>query len=297
MKSQKAYIIVLLMAFIACGGLQAQQPDYSTGEQTNDTLTDKETKKLERQEERNQLRHSHRRFSIRFGYVYAFLDTKVSFELPHGNLNSTLSLEQNLGLPGSSTFFTGAFLYRITPRSGIYAQYYGINRSESSQTNQDYIFKYDTIPAGSNIKAHFNTQVISAGYLLSVLRDPNAFLGFYFNIYFMFLETGVNSDFGSLNPAAKLAAPLPNVGILASFRLTKWLNLNGGVGFFALHTSTFGGSLYNFDISLMAKPVHFMGISLSYQEFDVNVTFPSDEVNTNIDYNFRGPAIGLTFIF
>ncbi len=153
--------------------------------------------------------------------------------------------------------------------------------SESSQTDKDYIFKNDTIPAGTDVKAHFNTQVISAGYLFSVLRDPNAFLGFYFNIYFMFLETGVKSDLGSINSNVKLAAPLPNLGILASFRLTKWFNLNGGVGFFSLNTSDFGGSLYNFDISLMTKPLPWLGISLSYQEFDVSVTFPSDDINTS----------------
>lgn len=285
------------MMLVGCMNVHAEETVLVPDSVSDVSVEDKESKKQERLEERFQLRHSHRRFSIKFGYVYAFLDTRVSFELPHGNLNSTLSLEQNLGLPGNSTFFTGAFLYRITPRSGIYAQYYGINRSESTQTDQDYVFLRDTIPAGTNVKAHFNTQVISAGYLLSVLRDPNAFLGFYFNLYFMFLETGVKSDVGSISPDVKLAAPLPNVGILASFRLTKWLNLNGGVGFFSLHTSDFGGSLYNFDISLMAKPFHFMGISLSYQEFDVNVEFPSDNINTIIDYNFRGPAIGLTFIF
>lgn len=113
----------------------------------------------------------------------------------------------------------------------------------------------------------------------------------------MFLESGVKSDIGSINANVKMAAPLPNFGLLASFRLTKWLNMNGGVGFFSLNTKDFGGSLYNFDISLMTKPVRWLGISLSYQEFDVRVLFPSDEINTVVDYNFRGPALGLSFIF
>ncbi|PLW93822.1 MAG: hypothetical protein C0591_13870 [Marinilabiliales bacterium] len=297
MKNCPFKVILLLLIIVACLNVRAEQIDNSTIFKIKDTVKDKETKKLLRQEERIQLRQSHNRFGLKFSYVYAFLDTEVSFELPQGNLNSTLSLEQNLGLPKNSYFFTGSFLYRITPRSGIYAQYYGINRSENSQTDRQFIFKNDTIPAGTDIEVYFNTQVISAGYLLSVLRDPNAFLGFYFNIYFMILETGVKSDQGSINSNVELIAPLPNFGIVASFKLNKWLYLDGEIGFFSLHTSTFGGSLHNFNLSLMARPIRWLGINLSYQEFDVRMEFPSEDINTVVDYNFRGPAIGLSFFF
>ncbi len=290
-------LIFLLMILFVSLNVSAMQIDYSTYFVVNDSVKDKEAKKVERKEERIQLRHSHNRFGIKTSYVYAFLDTEVSFELPQGNLSSTLSFENNLGLPSNSFFFTGSFLYRITPRSGIYAQYYGINRSENSQTDRQFIFKNDTIPAGTDIEVYFNTQVISAGYLFSVLRQPNSFLGFYFNVYFMFLETGVKSDQGTINSNVELIAPLPNFGLVASFKLNKWLYLNGDVGFFSLHTSTFGGSLHNFNLSLMARPIHWLGITLSYQEFDVRMEFPSDDINTVVDYNFRGPAIGLSFFF
>lgn len=113
----------------------------------------------------------------------------------------------------------------------------------------------------------------------------------------MLIEMGVRSEIGDLNSDVRFAAPLPNFGLIASFNLNKWLNLNGVVGFFSLNTKDFGGSLYNFDISLMAKPVRWLGISLSYQQFDVRVYFPSEGINTVVDYNFRGPSLGLSFIF
>lgn len=297
MKSQKVNLIILLLALFVCTYVNAEGANYLPATISGDTVKDKEIIKSERQAERIKLRHSHNRFGIKLAYVYAFLDTELSFELAKGNLNSTLSLENNLGLPSNSFFFTGSFLYRITPRSGIYAQYYGINRAENSLTNKDYIFKNDTIPSGTNIKVHFNTQVISAGYLLSVLRDPNAFLGFYFNVYLMILETGVKSDQGEINSNVELAAPLPNFGLLAAFRLTKWLNLNGDIGFFSLNTKSLGGSLYNFNLSLMARPINWLGINLSYQAFDVRLVFPEDNINVAVDYNFRGPALGVSFIF
>lgn len=297
MKVYTFQLTVLMVIFFASANLYAFEANFLTDSVSVDTVKSKEAKKKERQEERVQLRHSHNRFGIKFNYVYAFLDTEVSFDLDRGNLNSTLSLENNLGLPSNSFFFTGSFLYRITPRSGIYAQYYGINRAENSQTSSDIIFLRDTIPEGTDVKVYFNTQVISAGYMFSVLRNPDAFLGFYFNIYFMLLETGVKSEIGDRSPNVELIAPLPNFGIIATFKLNKWLYLNGEIGFFSLHTSTFGGSLHSFNLSFMARPVKWLGINLSYQEFDVRAEFLSDNIRTDVDYNFRGPSIGLSFFF
>ena len=289
--------LLLLMALIVYTNLHASGAYFVTGVVSGDTLKDKEIKKSERQAERIQLRNSHKRFGVKLGYVYAFLNTDISFESANRNLSSTISLENDLGLPSNSFFSTGSFLYRITPRSGIYAQYYGINRVKNYQTDRDYIFLRDTIPGGTEVKAYFNTQVISAGYLLSILKDPNAFLGFYFNIYLMFLDTGVKSDLGAINANVRLTAPVPNFGLLASFRLTKWLNMDGEAGFFSVSTATFEGALYSFNISLMAKPARWLGISLSYQEFDVRCLFPEEKINTVVDYNFRGPSVGLSFIF
>jgi hypothetical protein len=290
-------LLLLLMAFVVCTHSYASGINYLTEPESGDTVKNKEIKKSERQAERIALRHSNNRFEFKTGFVYAFLNTDVSFEFDDKHLISILSLEDDLRLPSKDFFFTGSFIYRITPRSGIYAHYYGINRGENFQTNKEIIFRDDTIQINSDVKAYFNTQVISAGYLLSVLKDPNAFLGFYFNVYLMFVGTGVKADTGSIEADFNLAFPMPNFGLVASFKMNKWLYLNGNVGFFSLNTKTFGGSISSYNLDVMARPVHWLGISLSYQEFDVRVQSPSDHVTTVVDYNFRGPSAGLSFYF
>ena len=97
----------------------------------------KTKKKEQRKEQRAEFRKAHRRFDIILGYIYANLDTRVSFSSPNGLLSAGLGLEENLKLPGSELFLTGAFIARLTPRSGIYAHYYGIDRNHKSTTEQD----------------------------------------------------------------------------------------------------------------------------------------------------------------
>ena len=254
-------------------------------------------KKINKEAERLALKESHSRYLIKLSSVYATLDTKISFELPNEILSANLGLENNLGLPRNSFFITGSFIYRINPNSGLYSSYYGINRNSEKVLEKDLIFQNDTIPAGTESIVHFNTQVISLGYLLSVLKDPKAFLGAYFNLYFIMLDTGIYSDVGNVDLNVTLNAPLPNLGLVAFFELNKWLSIDGNIGFFALKTDDFGGNLYSFSLSLVFKANRWLGFNASYQEFDIKVYFPSDEINTHVEYNFRGPALGLSLTF
>jgi hypothetical protein len=258
-----------------------------------DSLTREQSKKLKRDE----FRKNTQRYFFEFAAVNAGLDTKVEFDILDELLTAKVGLEDNLGLPGKSAFLTAVFIHRITPASGIYVNYYGINRTEDHETEQDIIFHSDTIPAGTKSKVFFNTQVVSMGYLLSLKRDPNAFLGAYFNLYLMWLQTGASSDLGSIDTKVNFAAPLPNFGLVAMFRLNSWLHLEGNVGFFSLKMDDFDGTLFDFNMSLNFKPLHWLGLSVSYQEFDIRVGFPFESIYTTVDYNFRGPAVGLNFTF
>jgi hypothetical protein len=221
----------------------------------------------------------------------------VIFNPPGSIVSITLGLEKNLGLQQQSAFFSGAFLYRFTPSSGIYLNYYGFNRSHLYITDQDYIWGSDTIPAGTKAEVYFKTQVISAGYILSILKDPESFLGMYFNLYVMPISLGVNSDLNIRNSNLSTIVPLPNIGLIAMFTLTKWLVLSGNIGFFSLYTKTFGGNINDLNISVMFKVTQWLNINLNYQKFFVHVLFPDQWINTSVNYDFQGPAVGITLKF
>jgi len=258
-----------------------------------DSLTREQTKRQKKEE----FRKSAQRSFFKFAAVNARLDTKVEFDILDELLTAKVGLEDNLGLPGKRTFLTAVFIHRFTPASGVYVNYYGINRTEHHETERDIIFHSDTIPAGTKSNVFFNTQVVSMGYLLSLKQDPNAFLGAYFNLYLMWLQTGVSSDIGSIDTKVSFAAPLPNFGIVAMFRLNSWMHLEGNVGFFSLKIDEFDGTLFDFNMSLNFKPTNWLGLSVSYQEFDIRVGFPYESIYTTVDYNFRGPAVGVNFTF
>ena len=265
---------------------------YSFGQQSkvhSDSLSKQQLKK----DRREAFRKTNQQFFFKFSAVNAKLDTDISFDLADGLIAAQLGLENNLGLPRKRTFFTASFVHRFTPASGMYVNYYGINRSETRITSKDLIFGKDTIPMGTATKAFFNTQVISAGYLFTLVKDPDAFLGAFFNIYLMGLYTGVKSDFGDLEAKISYAVPLPNFGLVAMFKLKKWLYLDGTIGFFTLAFEDFDGTIYDFSARLVFKPTNWLGLSINYQKFDIRVKWPYDGILTTVDYNFLGPGLGV----
>ena len=289
--------ITLFLFFIFSLGALAQNDSISGIRTEADSLSKKEIRQENKKEARLALKNSHERFLINVSTVFAQLSTEITFETTNSIFAAKLGLESNLGLPNAKFFANASLIWHITPRSGLYLQYYGINRSDSYTTDQEYVFMDDTIPAGTNATMYFNTRVCSTGYLLTIFNDSKAFLGAYFNVFIMGLSSGILSDPDLYNPEFTFTAPLPNFGLVMNFKLTKWLNLYGQVGFFSLHSKTFGGSLYNLTAGATFNITRWFGLNISYKEFDVNVFFPQDNINIIVDYNFRGPSFGASFVF
>ena len=61
--------------------------------------------------------------------------------------------------------------------------------------------------------------------------------------------------------------------MIANFELLKWLYFDATVRFFAVDLGEipFGAGIYNISTSLVFKPINWLGLSLSYELFDVNV--------------------------
>ena len=298
-KSRQQLKFTFLILFIYTTSF-AQNIDNKNDKNLNDTVTKKENRIEQKKQKKTELKESQHRFNIKVTSVFADLSTDVSFTLPpDGLFSANLSLEDNFGLDDKKVFVLGSFLYFITPRSGLYAQYYNISRENTHTTEKEYTFLDHTIPIGSELTGYFDTKVFSLGYLLTVMRDKKVFLGIYLNVFFMDLQTGVYTSTYFIDEEVKLFLPLPNVGIIAHFELKPWLYFDGNIGFFSvtLQDIPFAASIYNVSAALVFKPAKWLGISASYEMFTVDVDFNTDNIPTNIDYNFQGPALGLSFNF
>ena len=294
-------ILVFITNSISAGNHLIQEPlihDTTNLNQESDTLSKKELRKKRKADGIKLLKEKHSRFLIQYDYIFADLNTKITFSGPNDILNISLSLEDNLGLPSKASFSSLSFVYRITKRSGFYTNYYGINREKVFTTQRDLVFLGDTISAGASLTTYFNTHIMSAGYIFSALTHPDAYLGFYANLYLLYLKTGFRTINENRSQELVLAMPLPNFGFIGSFKLTKWLAFYGSIGVFSLNTKDYGGMINSYSIGLGMVPTRWLAVNLSYKDFNIKAYNNVDkEISAVVEYNFKGPSIGLTFKF
>lgn len=230
-------------------------------------------------------------------FVNASLETTISFESKSGLLTANIGLEQNLGLVKSKIFFTGSALWRITYRSGIFGSYYGIHRSKVYTVNQDIPYLDKFIPKGTEVKVYFNTNVTSLGYMFTIVNDTKSYLGGFINFFLMSIKTGVSAQGLTLQENVSFFAPLPNFGVVTIFKVTNWLELSSKFGIFYLRLDEFSGKINDFNIGAQFKINKWLGVNLAYKVFDVSILFYTHDIKTVADYNFRGPALGVSLNF
>lgn len=101
----------------------------------------------------------------------------------------------------------------------------------------------------------------------------------------------------NINERMKYLVPLPNLGLYASFSVTPWLSLSGKFGMFYLRMDDFSGKIN--DLSLMAKfkLTKWMGVNIAHTIFDIAADGYTKGIKTTAEYNFRGPALGVSLAF
>lgn len=290
--------LVLCFFIIFClQGFAQVKRNHNADSSMPDTLSKKQVKKVERADWRSRIRENHSQFFLKGNYVWAQYETNITTKYPGSIFSATIGLEEHLELPDQQAFLTTSFLGRFSPGSGIYVEYYGLKRNKSFTTTKELVFFEDTIPAGTTSGTYFNTQVFSAGYLLSVLKKSEAFLGIYFNVYLMNLNTGVYSDFKSHESSLNMSIPFPNIGLVTALEIREWLYFGANVGVFVFQLEDLNQSLYDFNIELSFRPNKWLGISVSYKEFDVQIKSTENAMDVLVDYNFKGPSLGLSLSY
>ena len=286
------FVITLSLFYIN----SAAGSEFSTIHTVADSITT-QSKKDKREQEKQDLKESNQRLFIRANYIYANLKTSLTFDVVNSIFSANISLENDFDLPGTKFFFNGSLIYRFTPRSGLYVAYYGINRSTTFTTKKDYIFLGHTIPTGVSGESFFNTQVLSVGYLLTIVQKKHAFLGAYFNVYFMNLSTGFKARTADIDLKLGITLPLPSFGFAAIFPVNNWFSIHANAGYFGLSFKDLGGGITSFELALEFKPIRWLGLNLSYQTFDINIYDIEKGIDFIVDYNFKGPAFGVSVTF
>jgi hypothetical protein len=232
---------------------------------------------------------------VSFVGIYSKVSSSIRLEGERGIVSAKIDFEKHLGLDRHKNIYAVSIVARITPHSGLYGSYYSLNRKNSIVLDEDIPVENDTLKKGLLIDGYFNTSVYSFGYLHSILKEDNAFLGAYINLYVIQLSAGVSSEVFDFNKSTTLLAPLPNIGILAAFQLNRSFSIGGNLGVFFVNSEYLTGTFIDASFALSYNPVSWLGISFGYYVFDVRAGWPIESIDGFAEYHYGGPSLGITF--
>ncbi|NCF15674.1 MAG: hypothetical protein GWP62_10225 [Gammaproteobacteria bacterium] len=248
------------------------------------------------------------KWSIGLGYFVPDLNTQIVITDEDGNIGTGISFEQNLGLDDSKATALLFVNWHFARRHALEYRYFQLNRSGAGESSVsigigDEIFDI-TLP----IQSFFDITANEIAYAFSALIDERKHLYLGLGLSVQDLALGIQGTASSPVPGDTISsnlaktAPLPtlNFGFDYAFN-DQWIFISR-LGWLAVEVD-FGegedlsGEIYNFNLGVQWNAFENAGFFLHYQAFSLDVDYLDNGALFAIDYQYKGPVLGVDVRF
>lgn len=249
------------------------------------------------------------RWRIGAGYFAPDLDTTIVVTDAGGNIGTGISFEQNLGLDDSEATGLLYIDWRFFKHHAVSYRYFDLQRSAvTSSSTVAIAVGEEVFDVSLPIQSFFDITAHEIAYSYSLLFDDRKDLFIGAGISFQDLALGIQGTESSPNPGQILnvtldsTAPMPtlNVGFNYAFS-DNWL-FQSRLGWLAVELELgsgedLSGQIINANAGIWWKAFKNVGFFAQYQLFDVDVDYGDQGVRFAIDYDYKGPVLGVNVNF
>lgn len=248
------------------------------------------------------------RWSIGAGYFVPDLDTKLLVTDSSGNLGTGISFEQNLGLSdneGTGMLFVD---WRFFKRHAVSYRYFELKRSATTNSSVSIRVGEEVFDVNLPITSFFDITAHEISYSYSLLFDQKKELFVGAGISIQDLALGIQGTESSPNPGETInstlasTAPLPTLNMGFDYAFSdKWL-FQSRLGWLAVELDfaadkDLSGEIINANAGVLWKAFENVSFLAKYQVFDVDVEYVNAGVRFAVDYNYKGPVLGVAVNF
>jgi len=253
------------------------------------------------------------RLVVSVGGFYPTLNTKVAVADEDGIIGAVISFEDDLKLDKRKATLFGDLRWRVAKRHTIGVSYFELDRSSFESGGGTIIIGDEQLDPNLPIESFFDIQVLDFSYSYSFLMDERKELYAGLGLSLEELKFGIRGTADSDNPGditpgepieerVELIAPLPTLNLGFNYAFTdKWmLDLTAGwfaVGLELADNEDFDGSIIRGSAGIRWKAFENFGLRASYELFDVDIDYRKRSAVGELQYDYRGPAIGVEWFF
>ena len=237
------------------------------------------------------------RFYGRVGAFYADVDGYYQNHRSDGTSGPKLDYDL-LGLDDSQTMPIGEFVWRVTDRLRIQAEYLNISEDNKGAIERDISWGNVDFTAGVAVQTDLDLDIARLLFGYSILKDEVKELGLGIGLHYAEIDISLSGQ-GSINgtPVASAEEELdewgamPNVGVYGNYALSpKWL-LEGRADWMDMSYSDYSGDLWHVEAGVQYQAFKHVGIALAYRYLELNI---EDDDSWEADIDYTGPILYIT---
>ncbi|MCJ2178375.1 autotransporter outer membrane beta-barrel domain-containing protein [Novosphingobium album (ex Hu et al. 2023)] len=186
----------------------------------------------------------------------------------------------------------------------VAADFFKLKRSGSIDLARDLVFDDVTYPVNARISSGFDSNIyrLTVGYAL--VQQPDLELGAAIGVHATQFQLELSGQattdgetFATERRRKKVFAPLPTVGLFATWRLAPRLEATGRVDYLSLKIGDYDGRLVNAQAGVSYKVLKNASIGLAYRYVNYRIKIDKDVWSGRIRYALNGPALILQASF
>ncbi|GGP50301.1 DUF481 domain-containing protein [Shewanella algicola] len=269
-------------------------------------------------------------YTFDIGVFYANSDSNIIVTNPKNGGTFPIDFEDEFLLAEEQYLPYFEFKYAFNQRHNLYLDWKSLDRqADNNSISQDFILedidgKDYLIEVGAKLNTELNIDILRIGYGYDVWQGTNYSVGFSVGLHTMFIETSFKGTIGTCIPGTDLTslcnnvidtpeivddsftAPLPNIGMYATYELYSGWELYAHTQYFAIEYDDVDGSLLDVRLGVQAKFCENWSLKFAYNYYDVDITIEKKrklndtELRTfdyNITYSFTGPMFAVSYAF
>ncbi|MBT0669512.1 outer membrane beta-barrel protein [Novosphingobium profundi] len=178
------------------------------------------------------------------------------------------------------------------------ADYFRLKRSGEVGLQRDITFDDTTYPAEASVRSGFNSNIyrLTVGY--AFIQKPDLEVGGAIGLHatnFRISISGEASVGGSSIDATtrvkKVFAPLPTVGLFATWKIAPRLEAAGRVDYLSLKVGDYDGKLVNVQAGVNYRVFDHVSLGIAYRYVDYRLGVDKEYWDGRVRYKLNGPAL------
>lgn len=236
---------------------------------------------------------------LRGGWAYVFGATaNVSVGGPVLGVGANIDFTNTLGGNTSTDAFRLDGLYRFNDRHAIGLSWYRVGLSGEKSLNQQIQIKDQIVAAGATTQTSLSFNIWRLLYNYSFYHTDKVELGVSPGLYVMqtkfnFAGQGsISTNGGPLVPGTatvineQVTLPLPSIGFIANYDITKKLQFQSRYDFFYLTIQHYTGSMFEVYLGLEYRLHQHFAMGAAYDRLMAGLKGSGDQgFNVNFSYN------------